>query len=59
MQRDLTKSKAVIDGSDFTIMHNELALGETVNFKVALKDIKQNWSKEYLHKKFYRVGTVW
>ena len=30
--------KAVIDGSDFTIMHNELAPGETVNFKVALKD---------------------
>jgi hypothetical protein len=30
--------KAVIDGSDFTITHNELAPGETVNFKVALKD---------------------
>ena len=30
--------KAVIEGSDFTIMHNELAPGETVNFKVALKD---------------------
>jgi hypothetical protein len=30
--------KAVIDGSDFTIVHNELAPGETVNFKVALKD---------------------
>jgi hypothetical protein len=30
--------KAVIDGSDFTIVHDELAPGETVNFKVALKD---------------------
>ena len=30
--------KAVIEGSDFTIMHNELAPGETVNFEVALKD---------------------
>jgi hypothetical protein len=30
--------KAVIEGSDFTIMHDELAPGETVNFKVALKD---------------------
>ena len=30
--------KAVIEGSDFTIMHNEIAPGETVNFKVALKD---------------------
>jgi hypothetical protein len=30
--------KAVIDGSDFTIMHNDLAPGETVKFKVALKD---------------------
>jgi hypothetical protein len=30
--------KAVINGSDYTIMQNDLAPGETVNFKVALKD---------------------
>jgi hypothetical protein len=30
--------KPVIEGSEFTIMRDELAPGETVNFKVALKD---------------------
>jgi hypothetical protein len=30
--------KMVITGSDFTIVHNDLAPGEVVNFKVALKD---------------------
>jgi hypothetical protein len=30
--------KMVIEGSDFTIVHNDLAPGETVKFKVALKD---------------------
>ncbi len=30
--------KRVIEGSDYTILHNDLAAGETVNFKVALKD---------------------
>jgi hypothetical protein len=30
--------KMVIEGSDFTIVHNDLAPGEVVNFKVALKD---------------------
>jgi hypothetical protein len=30
--------KPVIDGSDFTIVRDELAPGETVNFKLALKD---------------------
>jgi hypothetical protein len=30
--------KMVIKGSDFTILHNDLAPGEVVNFKVALKD---------------------
>jgi hypothetical protein len=30
--------KLVTRGSDYTIVHNELAPGETVNFKVALKD---------------------
>lgn len=30
--------KIVIGGSDFTIVHNDLAPGEVVNFKVALKD---------------------
>lgn len=28
----------VVRGSDYTIVHNDLAPGETVNFKVALKD---------------------
>jgi hypothetical protein len=28
----------VIEGSDFTIVHNDLAPGEVVNFKIALKD---------------------
>jgi hypothetical protein len=26
------------EGSDFTIVHNDLAPGEVLNFKVALKD---------------------
>jgi hypothetical protein len=30
--------KMVIEGSDFTIVHNDLAPGEVVNFKIALKD---------------------
>jgi hypothetical protein len=30
--------KRVIEGSDYTILHNDLASGETVNFKVAMKD---------------------
>ena len=30
--------KLVIEGSDFTIVHNDLAPGQVVNFKVALKD---------------------
>jgi hypothetical protein len=30
--------KMVIEGSDFTIVHNDLAPGQVVNFKVALKD---------------------
>jgi hypothetical protein len=30
--------KMVIRGSDFTVAHNDLAPGEVVNFKVALKD---------------------
>jgi hypothetical protein len=30
--------KRVIEGSDYTIVHNDLAAGETVNFKVELKD---------------------
>ena len=30
--------KLVIEGSAFTIVHNDLAPGEAVNFKVALKD---------------------
>ena len=30
--------KRVIEGSDYTIVHNDLAAGETVNFKVVLKD---------------------
>jgi len=30
--------KLVIEGSAFTIVHNDLAPGEVVNFKVALKD---------------------
>jgi hypothetical protein len=30
--------KMVTRGSDFTIFHNDLAPGEVVNFKVALKD---------------------
>ena len=32
------KRKPVIAGSDYTMVHNDLAPGETVNFKVALKD---------------------
>jgi hypothetical protein len=30
--------KSVIEGSDYTIVHNDLAAGETVNFQVSLKD---------------------
>jgi hypothetical protein len=30
--------KMVIEGSDFTIVHDDLAPGEVVNFKIALKD---------------------
>jgi hypothetical protein len=30
--------KRVIESSDYTIVHNDLAAGETVNFKVSLKD---------------------
>jgi hypothetical protein len=30
--------KVVVGGSDYTIVHNNLAPGEVVNFKVALKD---------------------
>jgi hypothetical protein len=30
--------KRVIEGSDYTIVHHDLAAGETVNFKVTLKD---------------------
>jgi hypothetical protein len=30
--------KMVIQGSDFTVVHNDLAPGQVVNFKVALKD---------------------
>jgi uncharacterized surface anchored protein len=30
--------KMVVAGSDYTIIYNDLAPGETVNFKVALKD---------------------
>jgi hypothetical protein len=30
--------KMVIEGSDFTIVHNDLAPGEVVNFKLALRD---------------------
>jgi hypothetical protein len=30
--------KRVIEGSDYTIVHNDLAAGETVNFQVSLKD---------------------
>ena len=30
--------KSVIEGSDYTIVHHDLAAGETVNFQVSLKD---------------------
>lgn len=30
--------KVVVGGSDYTIVHNDLTPGETVNFKIALKD---------------------
>ena len=30
--------KLVIEGSDFTIVHNDLAPGQVVKFKIALKD---------------------
>jgi hypothetical protein len=28
----------VVEGSDYTIVHNDLAPGQTVNFEMALKD---------------------
>jgi hypothetical protein len=30
--------KSVIEGSDYTVVHHDLAAGETVNFQVSLKD---------------------
>jgi hypothetical protein len=44
--------KMVIGGSDFTIVHNDLAPGETVNFKVALKDTTKQV-------KFVKVTPSW
>jgi hypothetical protein len=44
--------KMVTRGSDFTIFHNDLAPGEVVNFKVALKDD----SKQV---KFVKVLPTW
>jgi hypothetical protein len=44
--------KMVIEGTDFTIVHNDLAPGEVVNFKVALKD----GAKQV---KFVKVSPSW
>jgi hypothetical protein len=42
----------VVGGSDFTIVHNDLAPGEVVNFKVALKDAAKQV-------KFVKVMPSW
>jgi len=44
--------KMVIGGSDFSIVHNDLAPGETVNFKIALKDTTKQV-------KFVKVTPSW
>jgi hypothetical protein len=42
----------VVGGSDFTIVHNDLAPDEVVNFKVALKDAAKQV-------KFVKVMPSW
>ena len=44
--------KMVVEGSAYTIVHNDLAPGQTVNFKVALKDGEKQV-------KFVKVTPSW
>ena len=44
--------KIVVEGSAYTIVHNDLAPGQTVNFKVALKDGEKQV-------KFVKVTPSW
>jgi hypothetical protein len=44
--------KMVVEGSAYTIVHNDLAPGQTVNFKVALKDTEKQV-------KFVKVMPSW
>jgi hypothetical protein len=44
--------KVIVRGSDYTIVHNDLAPGEAVNFKIALKDNTKQV-------KFVKVAPSW